>query len=194
MREDRGGHQLPPRTPHNRRLRIIAEVYRLRRDHNLHARRSRDHVAALTARSTSRSHAGSTPTAARTTAPPISMLIVTERCVAASAPRPAPRSSVTTGTNSGASSAGRLSSPARAALRQPNNCCGVRPRRRATSDTTAPGRYDSATIRPFASSLQRRRRKQSPSRRWQSPSRSAAWWFASRPGSTRRGCATCCGP
>src|ERR1700757_1114441 len=136
----------------------FAEVHRLRRDHNLHASRSRDHVAALTARSTSRSHAGSTPTAARTTAPPISMLIVIELSVAASAAGPTPRSSVTTGTKSGASSAGRLSTPARAALRHTKRCCGEMPCRRATSDTTAPGAYDSATIRPLTSSLHRRRR------------------------------------
>src|SRR5947208_1643506 len=46
---------------------------------------------------------------------------------------------VTTGTNMGASSAGRVSRPARAALRQANRCCGVMSCRRATSDTTAPG-------------------------------------------------------
>src|SRR6516162_7438012 len=136
----------------------FAEVHRFRRDHDLHARRSRDHVAALTARNTSRSHVGSTPTAARTTAPPISMLIVVELRAAASVPGPALRSSVTTGTKSGASSAGRLSTPARAALRHTKRCCGDMPCRRATSDTTAPGAYDSATIRPLTSSLHRRRR------------------------------------
>src|SRR5262249_3100019 len=93
-----------------------------------------------------------------TTAPPISMLIVVELRFAASVPGPAPRSSVTTGTKSGASSAGRLSTPARAALRHTKRCCGEMPCRRATSDTTAPGAYDSATIRPLTSSLHRRRR------------------------------------
>src|ERR1700680_1104058 len=131
----------------------FAKIHWLRRDHDLHARRSRDHIAALTARSTSRSHTGSTPAATRTTAPPISMVIVVEFRVTASARR----GSVTTGTNSGASSAGRLSKPARAALRQPNRCCGEIPCRRATSDTTAPGAYDAATIRPLTSSLHRRR-------------------------------------
>src|SRR6516225_5588131 len=135
-----------------------AEVYRLRRNHDLHACRSRDHVAALTARSTSRSHTGSTPTAARTTAPPISMLIVVELRAIASALGPAPGNSVTTGTKSGASSAGRLSVPARAALRHTKRCWGEMPCRRATSDTTAPDAYDSAMIRPLTSSLHRRRR------------------------------------
>jgi hypothetical protein len=69
---------------------------------DFHARRSRDHVPALTAHSTSRSHTGSTPAAARTTAPPISMAIVVALRVAASAAVPAGRGSVTTGTNSGA--------------------------------------------------------------------------------------------
>ena len=55
-----------------------AEVHRLRRHKDLHARRNRDHVAAFTARSTSRSQARSTPGAARTTAPPISIAIVGE--------------------------------------------------------------------------------------------------------------------
>src|SRR5215472_16012464 len=134
----------------------FAEIHGLRRDHDLLPRRSRDHEAALTARSTSRSHTGSTPTAARTTAPPISMLIVVELRVAASVPDPAPRSSVTTGTNKSASSAGRLSTPLRAALRHMNRCCGEMPCRRATSDT--PGACDTATIRPLTSSLHRRRR------------------------------------
>ncbi len=71
---------------------------------------------------------------------------------------PAPRGSVTTGTKSGASSAGRLSAPARAALRHANRCWGAMSCRRATSDTTAPGAYDSATICPLALSLHRRRR------------------------------------
>src|SRR5215813_9762011 len=43
-------------------------------------------------------------------------------------------------------------------LRHTNRCCGEMPCRRATSDTTAPGAYDSATIRPLTSSLHRRRR------------------------------------
>ncbi|MHC2664069.1 hypothetical protein ACVINX_004854 [Bradyrhizobium diazoefficiens] len=147
-----------PHTPHNRGLRIITKVDRPRRDNDLHARRSRDHVVALTARSTSRSQAGSTPAAARTTASPISMLIVIPFRVAASTHIPAGRSSDTTGTKSGASSAGKLSRPARAALRQANRCCGERSCRRATSDTTVPGAYDSATIRPLTTALHRRRR------------------------------------
>jgi hypothetical protein len=55
-------------------------------------------------------------------------------------------------------SGGSFSNGARAARRQADRCCGESPRRRATSDTTAPGAKDSATIRPLISSLQRRRR------------------------------------
>jgi hypothetical protein len=61
-----------------------AEVHRLRRHQDLHACRSRNHVAAFTARSTSRSKAGSTPGAARTTAPPISIVIAAQPWAAAS--------------------------------------------------------------------------------------------------------------
>lgn len=45
-----------------------------------------------------------------------------------------------------------------AARRHADRCCGESPWRRATSDTTAPGAKDSATIRALSSSLQRRRR------------------------------------
>ena len=51
-------------------VRAFAKIDRPRCYHDLYARRGRDHVAALTARSTSRSQAGSTPATARTTAPP----------------------------------------------------------------------------------------------------------------------------
>src|ERR1700747_630182 len=118
----------------------FAEIHRLRRHQDLDARRSRNHVAAFTARSTSRSHAGSAPRATRTTASPISMVIT----LGLSAPGipPSPRNSVTTGTNSGAASAGKLSTPPRAALRQANRCWGEMSCRRATSETMAPGAKD----------------------------------------------------
>src|SRR5580704_1682681 len=135
-----------------------AEVHRLGRHQNLHACRSRNHVAAFTARNTSRSQAKSPPGATRTTALPISIVIAGQPWADAPDIIPSWRSSVTTGTNSGVSSAGKLSKPLRAALRQANRCCAEMSCRRATSDTTAPGAYDSATIRPLASPLQRRRR------------------------------------
>jgi hypothetical protein len=120
------------------------------------ARRSRDHVAAFTARSASRRQTRSTPWAARTTTPPISIVIPSRAGVVVVTP--SRRCSITTGTNIGASSAGKLSKPARAALRQANRCCGEMSCRRATSDTTAPVANYSATIRPLASSPHRRRR------------------------------------
>src|ERR1700681_3050840 len=53
---------------------------------------------------------------------------------------------------------GSFSKPLRAALRQADKCWGDRSWRRATSETTAPGANDSATIRALIASLQRRRR------------------------------------
>ncbi len=84
-------------------------------------------------------------------------MVIAPEPFAAAPPAPSSRVSLTTGTNIGAASAGNVTRPARAALRQANRCCGNMSCRRATSDTTAPGTYDSATIRPFASPLQRRR-------------------------------------
>jgi hypothetical protein len=87
----------------------------MRRFTRLTTGRNCDHVAAFTARSTSRSQAGSTPGAARTTAPPISIVIAMAPRADAAAIVPSWRSSVTTGTNSGAlspaSSATRLAPP-----------------------------------------------------------------------------------
>ena len=54
---------------------------------------------------------------------------------------------VTMDTNIGPSSLGNTNRPDRAALRHMNKCCGLILCRRATSLTTAPGAYDSATIR-----------------------------------------------
>ncbi|AND87391.1 bsr1784 [Bradyrhizobium diazoefficiens USDA 110] len=54
-----------------------------------------------------------------------------------------------------------VNNPSRTALRQVDKCCGDRPWRRATSETTAPGTKDSATIRPLTSPPQRRRTRSS---------------------------------
>ena len=86
------------------------------------------------------------------------MVVARETVTPTAAATPSSRASLTIGTNIGTSSAGNVSKPARAALRQPNRCCGDMSCRRATSDTTAPGAYDSATIRPLVATLQRRRR------------------------------------
>ncbi len=91
---------------------------------------------------------GETVGGTRTTAPPISILIVVELSAAASVPGPALRSSVTTGTKRHASSAGSLSTPAPVALHPTKNCCGEMPCRACTSDTTAPGAYDSPRSTP----------------------------------------------
>jgi hypothetical protein len=114
------GSNMPPLAVHNHALRIISKIHGLGRHQDLHACRNCDHVAAFTARS----QAGSIPGAARTTAPPISIVIAVAPRTDAAAIVPSWRSSITTGTNSGALSAGKLSKPARAALRQANRCCG----------------------------------------------------------------------
>jgi hypothetical protein len=97
--------------------------------------RNRDHVAAFTARSTSRSQPTSTPRSTRITTPAISIAIDPAWSVTA----PFLSVAATTGTNIGAASAGRTRRPVRAALRHANKCCGVMSCRRATSETTVPG-------------------------------------------------------
>ena len=150
------GRNVPPRTLHNRVLRIIAEVHRPRRHQHPHSRAHRDHVAAFTARSTSRKKTRSTPGSARTTTPAISIAIdpVPFDFAAAAADGGA----ATTGTNRGVASSGNTKRPCRAALRHANRCCDVISCRRATSEATAPGAKDSATMRPFSATLHRRRR------------------------------------
>src|SRR5207302_1664686 len=81
-------------------IRALAEVHGLRGHQDLHPYRNRDHVAAFTVRSTSRSQPRSTPLSARTTAPAISMLMASDR-FAAAATTPSSRASLTTGTNIG---------------------------------------------------------------------------------------------
>jgi hypothetical protein len=100
--------------------------------------RDRDHVAAITARRTSRSQTTLIPGSASTNAPQTSITIDPRLAV----PTAAPGSplAVTTGTNVGiAVSAGNASRPLRAALRHANRCCGAISCRRATSETTASG-------------------------------------------------------
>ena len=64
----------------------------------------------------------------------------------------------TAGANIGASSGTeRTSNGLRASRRHVNNCCGVRPCRSATSETTAPGISVSSRIRARSSALHRRR-------------------------------------
>ena len=64
----------------------------------------------------------------------------------------------TTGTKAGIPSAASAKRPSLAARIQFDRCCGARSCRRATSAITASGAIASATIRPFSSSLHRRRR------------------------------------
>lgn len=64
--------------------------------------------------------------------------------------------STTAGTNCGASAVDIEG--LRACRRHVNTCCGISPCGRATSETTAPGKSASSTIRPLSSSENRRRR------------------------------------
>jgi hypothetical protein len=66
--------------------------------------------------------------------------------------------SVTSPNSPSGSGAGSTIRPSFAALIQFDNCCGARSCCRATSATTAPGATACATMRPFSSALQRRRR------------------------------------
>ncbi len=66
--------------------------------------------------------------------------------------------STTAGTNVGASLSVGCGATLRACRRHVNTCCGVRPCRRATSETTASGASVSSTTRAFKSSVNRRRR------------------------------------
>src|SRR5271165_1525787 len=116
------------------------EVHRLGGHQHPHSRRNRDHVAALTARSTLVNVAASIPGVTRTVAAPITISIVRDppgwACpVGASAHRWAV--STTTGTKADPPSPAPPFIRRRASRRQPNNCCGVNPRRRATAQTVS---------------------------------------------------------
>src|ERR1700676_3143372 len=78
-------------------IRTLAEIHGLRGHQDLHPRSNRNHVAAFTARSTSRSQPRSTPRSARTTAPEISMVIAPETVTPTAAATPSSRASLTTG-------------------------------------------------------------------------------------------------
>ena len=65
---------------------------------------------------------------------------------------------VTIGTNTATPSAGSAKRPSFAARIQLNRCCELMSCRRAISATGTPALSDSATIRPFSSAVQRRRR------------------------------------
>lgn len=111
----------------------------------------------LTARSTSRNQTGSPPAAARTTAPPISMLIVVEFRATASTGGPGPHAP--------SQPEQRVALVDRQARHAGARC--LTPHEKMLRRDAVPARHlrhdrsrhmDSATIRPLTSSLQRRRR------------------------------------
>src|SRR5271170_83309 len=139
----------------------LAEVHGLRRHQHPH-RPGRDQQAAhvldrQTARRTASTSHASAPAGTRTVTAPITSSMAGEQtsCLAALA---RPDSIDTTGTNEGSPSIGIAKRPSLAALIQFQRCCGTMSWRCATSAITAPGAIASATIRPFSSSLHRRRR------------------------------------
>ena len=89
----------------------------------------------------------------RTLTPPISSSIGAIGAACCRRRRCVDASSTIAGTKLGPASSLRL----RASRRQPNNCCGVSPCRRATTDTDAPASSVSSTIRALSSTVQRRR-------------------------------------
>jgi hypothetical protein len=109
----------------------------------------------------------------RTTAPPIAISIVPEstagRCEGADGRGGGAGAAITTGANTGAASlisGGCACGPsfrrgcgvASASRRQANNCCGLSPLRRATSETLAPRSRLSTTMRALSARDHRRRR------------------------------------
>src|SRR3984957_6421982 len=140
----------------------LAEVHGLRR-HQHPNRPGRDQQAAAheldrqIARKTASTSRASAPAGTRTVTAPITSSMVAERTSCADS-FACPDPIDTTGTKEGSPSPGSAKRPSLAALIQFQRCCGTRSWRRATSEITAPGAIASATIRPFASSLHRRRR------------------------------------
>ncbi len=162
---------------HQRRKAVGAapEVHRLRRHQHPNAGRNGNHVAARTARNTAVNSTGSIPGATRTVAAPITISIseAPPQCSAAIGIDEQARP-VSTSTGANVTRRSPLAAPCRSACRrQPNNCCGVSPCRRATADTVSPPRQLSATISAFCSAVQARRRPvpvNTSSRRTGSPS------------------------
>src|SRR3954452_20765000 len=142
----------------------LAEVDRPRCHHHPDCTSWPDHPLAFSACSTAATVFASAPRPIRTVTQSISTSIIPERS-ACRRLRTAWRGalagggvSTTAGTNSGAAVLQHGASGCRACRRQPNNCCGDSPWRRATSETTAPGASVSSTRRALSSAEKRRRR------------------------------------
>jgi len=145
---------MPERLAHqcHQAISSLPEINRLGCDHHLHSPRKRDHVAAFTARRTASNVALSAPLGTRTVTVPIATSISRGSW---SAGKIGAWDSTITAANAGPSTTAAWR---RASRRQPNNCCGVKPCRRATALTDAPLASHSATISAFCSAVQLRRR------------------------------------
>ncbi|MGX1428754.1 hypothetical protein AB7M59_009248 [Bradyrhizobium elkanii] len=157
------GSNFPPRTPHNRRLRIIAEVDRLGCHHYPDSSGRADHRGAFSAWTMAAIIATSAPRPTRIVTPSASISmppasqrraptsgLALRRAILRSWPTvtAGTMASTTAGTNGGSSAIGLGNR--RACRRQVNTCCGVGPCRRAISETTAPGTSVSSTIRALS--------------------------------------------
>jgi hypothetical protein len=159
------GRDVPPRTLHNRTLRIIAEVDRLGRHHDPDCTGWPNHAPALNTRSTAATVSASAPRPIRTVTPAISTSMM---------PTPGSAShhgalrrrrtgadagaAATAGTNCSPSVFDPTASVLCNCRRQPNSCCGDNPCRRATPETLSPLVIISPTIRALSSALHVRRR------------------------------------
>ena len=156
---------------HQRRkaVRTLAEVDRTRRQHYPNRSAGTDHRVAFKAPITAAIAFALAPGPTRTMTPSISSSIPAFARGAARWRRCAGRCEtavVGSGTGAGASTTAgtnaRHSPPSslgaiRASRRQPKTCCGRKPCRRATSETTAPGANVSSKIRALSSADHRRR-------------------------------------
>src|ERR1700722_18613685 len=145
----------------------LAEVYRLGRHHHPHRAGWAYHAPAFNARNTAAIVSAGAPAPMRTVAPSIATSIVptsgSSRCcrraLRCRCPEaPAGAASTTAGTNRTSLSLEMTASASLTCRRQPNNCCGDNPCRRATPETESPLLSISATTRALSSSLQVRRR------------------------------------
>jgi hypothetical protein len=137
------------------------KVHRLAGHQHPNSRRNRDHVAALTARSTVVKAATSIPGGTRTVAAPITISTVGDppSCAcAAGGPEHRWAASTITGTNADPLSPALFFFRRRASRRQLNSCCGVKPCRRATAQIDSSPSWLSAMIRAFCSAVHDRRR------------------------------------
>jgi hypothetical protein len=135
----------------------LAEVHGLHRHQHPHRPGRGQHAAHALDRQIARKTASTSRARHSTVMAPITSSMAGERTSCAGS-LACPDSTDITGTKASSPSPGSAKRPSLAALIQFQRCCGTRSWRRATSAITASRAIASATIRPFSSSLLRRRR------------------------------------